>query len=165
MFWNSTSKEIEWKPIAANSLEQTFEFINDASNDDIDKISILVNRRKYQGKFRTNLLTLYNNRCAISDTNVIEVLEASHISEHSKSKNNANLNGILLRADLHSLFDKNLILIHPTKLTIHIHPSLSNSVYKDFTNKKINDRTDNSKPSKQFLQEKWNSVDWTGSII
>lgn len=73
-----------------------------------------VNARLGQGRFRRQVLKAYEGRCAISGCTVESALAAAHIlpcvangSTHHVS------NGLLLRADLHLLFDQNLIGIDP----------------------------------------------------
>ncbi|HTB52002.1 MAG TPA: HNH endonuclease [Ferruginibacter sp.] len=161
--WDLNARKIIWLS-SENTLEQASEFINEASDDELNKVEKLVNQRKFQNKFRKNLLKLYEGKCSVSGVDIEYVLQASHISEHSKSGNNENSNGILLRADLHILFDRSLLLIHPTELTVHLHPCLSNSYYKKYLTQKITERTDKSNINQRFLQEKWNAADWTKSI-
>jgi len=50
------------------------------------------------------------------------VLEAAHIKPY-RGKTDSHLeNGLLLRADLHTLFDLNLIGVEPDTLTVRVHP-------------------------------------------
>lgn len=92
-----------------------------------------IQKRQGQEKFRNTLIKYYRGRCAISGCEVTGVLEAAHVEPHSLSKNNHHNNGILLRADLHTLFDLNLIVIHPESKKIEIKPILlSSDDYKKF---------------------------------
>ena len=71
--------------------------------------------RPEQAEFRRALIRLYGARCLISGNRVEAVLEAAHIvpfSEEVKFRNDVG-NGLLLRADIHKLFDKMLISIRP----------------------------------------------------
>jgi hypothetical protein len=70
-----------------------------------------VKRRLGQTKFRDALIGAYGGRCAISGDGVTQVLEAAHIKPFSKDGLYAVSNGLLLRADLHLLFDQGLIAI------------------------------------------------------
>ena len=63
--------------------------------------------------FRKQLVAAYDGRCAVSDCGVSEALEAAHIENHSGPKSQVASNGILLRRDLHSLFDAHLISFEP----------------------------------------------------
>jgi hypothetical protein len=85
-------------------------------------------------------------------------LEAAHIFRHVVSGINKNENGILLRADLHRLFDCNLLLIHPETLTVHLDDSVSDEQYRIFDNAKIRLPVDGSRPSRTYLLQRWNEA-------
>lgn len=67
-------------------------------------------KRRGQGRFRASLINAYGGRCAISDCDALDALEAGHVAPYSESVNNAISNGLLLRADLHNLFDLEHVL-------------------------------------------------------
>ncbi|WP_336979879.1 HNH endonuclease signature motif containing protein [Altererythrobacter fulvus] len=58
-------------------------------------------------------MVAYEGRCAISGCDVREVLEAAHIMPYLGEETNDVRNGLLLRADLHTLFDLGLLKIGP----------------------------------------------------
>jgi hypothetical protein len=91
--------------------------------------------RRGQKGFREALLVAYERRCAITGCAVLDVLEAAHIAPYLGRETNHVTNGLLLRADLHTLYDCGLMAIHPETLKIAIAPSLATSSYR-----KINDR-------------------------
>jgi hypothetical protein len=65
-----------------------------------------------QAAFRERVGNAWNWRCAITGESVREVLEAAHLPGSSwRAGNNAALDGILLRADLHRLLDAGLLQI------------------------------------------------------
>jgi hypothetical protein len=68
-----------------------------------------IKTRRGQPKFRQDLLSNCNGKCRVTDCNVESVLEAAHIIPHSEASNYSVLNGLLLRADIHTLYDLNLI--------------------------------------------------------
>jgi hypothetical protein len=80
--------------------------------------------RQGQGEFRQSLLSAYERRCAISDCDVVEVLEAAHIVPHNISASDDPRNGILLRADLHTLLDEGLLAINPLTRRVELHPTV-----------------------------------------
>ena len=57
------------------------------------------------------------------------MLEAAHVKPYFISQENQPENGILLKADLHTIFDLNLIVIHPQTKKIEVHKSLQGSIY------------------------------------
>lgn len=91
-----------------------------------------VARRQGQAKFRRSLLEAYDGKCAISGTNVADVLQAAHIIPYNGPKTNHVTNGILLRADLHNLFDLKLIAINPVSKKISVSTRLCETEYWKF---------------------------------
>lgn len=70
-------------------------------------------KRIGQGKFRDKLFRVYQGRCAISECSIDEVLSAVHIWDYSQGACQEVWNGILLRADIHLLFDRHQLRIFP----------------------------------------------------
>ncbi len=62
-----------------------------------------------QGAFRLQLTEAYNRKCSLSGERTLPVLEAAHIKPFGESGPNYISNGILLRADLHKLYDSGYI--------------------------------------------------------
>ncbi|GIG85485.1 HNH endonuclease [Plantactinospora endophytica] len=67
--------------------------------------------RQGQPDFRRQLFQAYDGRCAISGCNVDAALQAAHISPYDGPATNTVSNGLLLRADLHNIFDRGLLWI------------------------------------------------------
>lgn len=117
-----------------------------------ERITREITDRKGQGKFRLNLLHAYNFQCAISGSTVQQILEAAHIIPYNGKDTNHVQNGILLRADLHTLFDLQLITIDSETYTIGIDDSLKNSEYKIYNGRKLNlPKTTEFQPSKEAI--------------
>jgi hypothetical protein len=76
--------------------------------------------RARQSQFRTQLLKAYEFRCCISEAGPETVLEAAHIEGHAESGDNRVPNGLLLRSDLHTLFDAGLLTIDPDSLCVFL---------------------------------------------
>lgn len=70
--------------------------------------------RRGQPKFREKLVEKYK-KCPISGCDTIDVLEAAHVIPYSKKGNYEVQNGILLRADIHTIFDLGYIDIEYNK--------------------------------------------------
>src|SRR2546423_8224434 len=100
-------------------------------------ISTIV-QRQGQPEFRRELLEAYNGQCAISGYNVVEALEAAHILPYGGPQTNHLSNGLLLRADLHTLFDLGLIAIDTRSMAVIISPRLIGTAYEEFAGKKLN---------------------------
>lgn len=86
-------------------------------------------RRQGQPAFRKALLQAYAGRCAVTDNDVLHVLEAAHIYPYQGEQTNNTSNGLLLRADIHTLFDLFLLSVDPDLRTLCVAPSLANSPY------------------------------------
>jgi hypothetical protein len=129
----------------------------DEGDSDEGEANLILRRRarKGQRKLRLKLLELYNSKCAITGYSPSEVLEAAHIVNHSISGINHSDNGILLRSDIHSLFDSNLLRINPESLAVIIDPTLKDTPYWKINGVTIHSRTDGSNPSKKYLHQRW----------
>jgi putative restriction endonuclease len=66
-----------------------------------------------QGSFRLIVTDSYERRCAFTNSPVLHVLEAAHIRPYSVGGTHAPSNGILLRQDLHTLFDRGYMTVTP----------------------------------------------------
>lgn len=73
----------------------------------------LVKARLGQGAFRVLVTSAYERRCAISGEKVLPVLEAAHIKPAFETGPNRVSNGLLLRSDIHILFDHGYLTITP----------------------------------------------------
>lgn len=82
------------------------------SNRDATTKAVLASARLGQGKFRADVLCLWNHRCAVSGSSTLEVIRASHIRPWRDSTDEQRLdphNGLPLIASLDALFDSGLI--------------------------------------------------------
>ena len=96
----------------------------------------IVSRRGQKG-FREKLLVAYNNQCAVTDCNAEQALEAAHIYPYKGDDTNKIWNGLILRCDIHTLFDLYLLTIEPEKLIVCLSPELQETNYKEFNCTKI----------------------------
>jgi putative restriction endonuclease len=74
---------------------------------------VLVRPRLGQGAFRVVVTDVYERHCAITGAKVLPVLEAAHIKPISEGGQHETTNGILLRSDLHRLFDRGYVTVTP----------------------------------------------------
>ena len=114
-----------------------------------------IRERRGQQNFRKSLLNAYGNRCAISACSIIDVLESAHICPYRGPDTNKVWNGILLRADLHTLFDCGLIAINHETMRVRISPLLTESEYWCFHNQRLNlPQKTADRPSREALKER-----------
>ncbi len=146
-------------PAAVMKLKTTREALDteggyDPSDDEDERgwVMRIIAKRQGQSKFRNNLLKLYRARCAISGCPVTSVLDAAHIKGYHGPKSSHSSNGLLLRTDLHTLFDLHLLTVDPETWKVLISPELKGSVYEKLAGKRLR-RPKNPKkwPNKQRL--------------
>jgi hypothetical protein len=129
-----------FEEILANveSSEETSEYFDPQTvRDARERIAASIVYRRGQAGFRRRLLEAYERRCAITGCDVEAVLEAAHIIPYQGKETNHPANGLLLRADLHTLFDLGLITVDPDKLTVVIAPELSGTHYQALDGKPL----------------------------
>jgi hypothetical protein len=111
--------------------------------------------RQGQERFRSELLEAYGYRCAISGCDVQAVLDAAHIIPYSGASANHCCNGLLLRTDLHTLFDLNFIKIDPDDMHVDVAESLRRSDYGKLHGTKLRLPSDISRhPSRKALHRR-----------
>ncbi len=106
--------------------------------DDVRKrIGALILQRQGQGQFRASLINAYQGCCAITKYDAVSALEAAHIDPYSEGGKNSPSNGLLLRADLHTLFDLGLIAIDGETMSVLVSPSLAGTLYSNLAGTQI----------------------------
>jgi putative restriction endonuclease len=83
-----------------------------------------------QGSFRVMVSDAYGRRCAITKERTLPALEAAHIHRYSWGGEHSLSNGLLLRSDLHRLFDRGYITVNPKTLTLVV----SKRIREEFEN-------------------------------
>jgi len=120
-----------------------------------ERISRTIAQRRGQKSFRDALIAAYGGRCAITGCNVLDVLEAAHIYPYRGPKTNKVTNGLLLRADLHTLFDCGLIDINPVTLKVMLVPELHSSEYGALHGRTLRTpKSQSQAPSREALQSR-----------
>jgi hypothetical protein len=126
-----------------------------SDDDPFERVKRGVRLRRGQSAFRKTMMRLYDHSCAISGWGPEDVLEAAHIEPHSVGGHNSADNGLLLRADLHTLMDAGLLLIDPRNLQILVHDKLIGTEYEQYAGNKLRARTDSSSPDQKFLEDRF----------
>ncbi len=83
----------------------------------------IIRPRLGQGAFRVVITDIYNRRCAVTGERTLPALEASHIHPYSDGGKHEPKNGLLLRGDIHRLFDRGYVTITP-KLHFEVSPRI-----------------------------------------
>jgi putative restriction endonuclease len=97
----------------------------EAEDTDSNRFSseYLTRSRLGQGAFRVLVIDAYQRRCAVTGEKTLPVLEAAHIKPYANQGPHQVSNGILLRSDLHKLFDVGYVTVTPD-LTLEVSPRL-----------------------------------------
>jgi putative restriction endonuclease len=72
---------------------------------------LLIRPRLGQGAFRVSVTEAYNRACAVTQEHSLPALEAAHIRPFAKEGPHEVRNGLLLRADLHRLFEQGYLTV------------------------------------------------------
>jgi putative restriction endonuclease len=82
---------------------------------DVDRYGepMLVKPRLGQGTFHAKIVDAYERRCVVTNERTLPVLQAAHIKPYALSGPHAPENGLLLRSDVHTLFDAGYVTITP----------------------------------------------------
>jgi putative restriction endonuclease len=83
----------------------------------------LVLPRLGQGAFRILVTDSYHRKCAISGEKTLPALDAAHIRPFSDGGTHEASNGVLMRRDIHSLFDAGYVTITP-ELRFEVSPRI-----------------------------------------
>lgn len=140
-------EEIERKMNARDAFNPTD--VRDARERTLASIIL----RRGQARFRKLLLNAYRGRCAITGCELEPILEAAHIHPYQGDQTDVVSNGLLLRADIHTLFDLGLLWIEPTNLSIRISDLLKCSEYISLEGKILaRPESDSDHPSQAALE-------------
>jgi hypothetical protein len=137
---------------------QDFDHLSAA--DERQKAIAEVVRRRGQAKFRKALLVAYQGKCAITGCDAVEALEAAHIAPYRGDHSDHVQNGLLLRADLHSLFDLGLVSIDPGAMKVVIAAELIGTTYGELAGSSLALPSDpKQRPSLEALTK---HLEWSG---
>ncbi|TLZ33525.1 MAG: HNH endonuclease [Gammaproteobacteria bacterium] len=98
---------------AAHSQVEEPSLVEDFSDKNRFGAEYLTRGRLGQGAFRVLVTDAYERRCAITGEKTLPVLEAAHIKPYALHGPHRVSNGILLRSDLHKLFDLGYLTVTP----------------------------------------------------
>lgn len=125
-----------------------------------ERVVASIVRRRGQPEFRKALLGVYRGRCAFSGCDAEDALEAAHIMPYQGPHSNRPSNGLLLRADLHTLFDLGLLTVDTSSMVVLVAARLANTSYKELAGKRITVPDDPSVRPNMVALDKHRQ--WTG---
>lgn len=123
----------------------------------------LVRQRLGQGLFRVLVTDTYLRRCAVTREKVLPVLEAAHIRPVSEGGLHRIDNGLLLRSDVHALFDRGYVTVTPDyrfRVSRRLKDDFDNGeYYRQFQGAELwLPRHAEDRPGREFLE-------WHGDIV
>ncbi|MBW6468894.1 MAG: HNH endonuclease [Coriobacteriia bacterium] len=107
-------------------------FDPNAAEDHRLKVIAEVRRRQGAPRFRRTLLHAYEGQCAMTRYDAEPALEAAHIVPYRGPQTNHPTNGLLLRADMHDLFDLGLVAVDTDSMRLQLAKDLSGSMYEPY---------------------------------
>src|SRR5664279_5546967 len=125
--WNKIEKLLERYLQLAPTVEYESQLIQEPQA--MYGKSILTRVRLGQGAFRVLVTDAYTRKCSVTGERTLPVLEAAHIKPYSVAGPNAISNGLLLRSDVHKLFDTGYFTItndHKTEVSKRIKEEFEN---------------------------------------
>lgn len=111
-----------------------------------------------QGSFRVLVTEAYNRRCAVSGEKTLPVLDAAHIKPFSFGGQYSIQNGLLLRTDIHTLFDRGYLTIneqYQVEVSSHLKEEYGNGkIYYAYHGKNLANLPSNpfERPSKEAIE-------------
>ncbi len=114
-------------------------------------IDTIIKRRGHP-PFRQSLLEAYEHRCAITNFNAVDTLEAACIVPFRGKFTHHPSNGLLLRADIHALFDLGKIAIDTGTMSIVITDDLMDTSYRILSGRPLRyPKNEGQRPSSEAL--------------
>jgi hypothetical protein len=145
-------ESLEEITIDRENIESKLDFNPENLTDARERTNRAIVQRQGQSKFRSELLKAYGGQCAITDCDAEAALEAAHIFPYLGTDTNHVKNGLLLCADIHTLFDLYLISINPDTSKVVVSSILLNTCYKELNGKSLKSPKDYAaSPSQQAL--------------
>src|ERR1022692_3323923 len=112
--------------------------------------------RRGQSGFRDVLMNAYGGRCAITGYDATVALEAAHLRPYRGPESNTVTNGLLLRADMHTLFDLGLLAVDPGTRLIAVSKLLTGTHYGSLVTRTLAEPAENAhRPGQEVLDELW----------
>ncbi len=155
VIWDSVLEQLKARDFFARPIMEIPRIPASSNEPEWREISARV--RVGQGAFRLLVTEAYSRACAITGDHTLPVLEAAHIRPYSESGPHLVSNGLLLRADLHRLFDDGYITVTPD-YRVEVSPAIreefhNGRIYYDLHGKKLSTfpLKFNDYPAKEFL--------------
>lgn len=111
LIWQQVEKLLEKYLYVDSATDGKSQFLLEEPASPLYYNSILSKVRIGQGAFRVLVTDAYSRRCSITGEKTLPVLDAAHIKPYAESGPHFISNGLLLRSDIHKLFDGGYLTI------------------------------------------------------
>jgi putative restriction endonuclease len=132
--------------------------------DERRRAELVLAVRDGQGAFRVRVLDAYGRRCAVTGEHSLPVLDAAHIQPYLGPGSNHVQNGLVLRADIHRLYDAGYVTVTP-ELRFAVSPRLRS----DYENGRIYYELDGASlrvvPGRRDLRPSRAALEWHASEV
>ena len=115
--------------------------------------------REGQAEFRKRLIAHYGAMCMVTGTAQASVIDAAHIVPYNGTSTNALSNGLLLRKDIHALFDAGMLTIGPD-LVVYVGAGVDDPFYRSLDGKDLA-LTAPPRMSKEALKQRAAGTAWS----
>jgi hypothetical protein len=122
-----------------------------------------IRMRRGDHRLRGQLIEAYGGRCAMTGTCPADLLEVAYIVPFPSGDVHTPGNAILLRTDVHTLWDLGLIGVDPETLAVEVAPRLAGTVYENLAGRRLGPREDQARLDRAGLRERWEAFHGTPS--
>jgi hypothetical protein len=152
----------DWLELNALAGSKSAKFFQQGAEEEVSRRERLgrISSRPAQLDFSTRLRDTYKGKCAVTGCTTSEALEAAHIHVNEgkqvgdgttfRNDDNNLENGILLRADIHALFDRGLVALSQDGTKLEVSDHLTDKTYEFLDNGRVF-RPSRSPPSRQNI--------------
>jgi len=119
-------RELDVAPVAV-SAEREIELLTEDRRVVRAQLKVV---RTGQRDFRTSLWERYGGACCVTECTIERLVEAAHIVPYRGNQTDGEDNGLLLRVDIHRLFDEYLVAIDPDRLIFVVSKSITDQTYQ-----------------------------------
>jgi hypothetical protein len=131
---------------------QLHSFAPSSTKDGREKIIENITRRRGKPQLRKSLLVAYEYTCAITGCNALEALEAAYVIPYRGKYTHHTSNALLLRADIHTLFDLGKIAVDTRTMTVIVHDELQETSYRLLADRPLHyPKDETQRPSTEAL--------------
>lgn len=128
----------------------------DADYDARKRVIREIVARQGQAGFRAALLAAYGGRCAITGFDAPDALEAAHLYPYRGLETNVVTNGLLLRSDIHTLFDLRLLAVDPATRTVALSKLVAGTQYQALSGAQLAEPAEAlQRPDQEALESIW----------